>query len=79
MNLKWEPAVKASDIEVGVTGGVVTLSGYVDSYWKKWAAGRAAARVFGVKAVAEEIEVKLPGSFKRSDKDIARAAANSLE
>jgi len=77
--LKWEPAVKASDIGVGVTGGVVRLSGYVDSYYKKWAAGRAAARVFGVKAVAEEIEVKLADSFKRSDEDIARVAANALE
>jgi len=77
--LKWEPAVKASDIGVGVTGGVVTLSGYVDSYYKKWAAERAAARVFGVRAVAEEIEVRLPGSSKRSDGDIARIAANALE
>ena len=77
--LKWEPAVKASDIGVGVTGGVVRLSGNVDSYYKKGAAGRAAARVFGVKGVAEEIEVKLPGSFRRSDEDIARAAANALE
>ena len=77
--LKWEPAVKASDIGVGVTDGVVTLSGYVDSYYKKWAAERAAERVFGVKAVAEEIEVRLPGSFRRSDEDIARAAANALD
>jgi len=77
--LKWEPTVKAAEIGVGVTDGVVTLSGNVDSYYEKWAAERAAARVFGVKAVAEEIQVKLPGSFKRSDGDIARAAANALE
>jgi len=77
--LKWEPTVKAAEIGVGVTDGVVTLSGNVDSYYEKWAAERAAARVFGVKAVAEEIEVKLPGSFRRSDEDIARAAANALE
>ena len=77
--LKWEPAVKASDIGVGVTGGVVTLSGYVDSYYKKRAAEQAAARVFGVKGVAEEIQVRLPGSFKRSDADVARMAANALE
>jgi osmotically-inducible protein OsmY len=77
--LKWEPSVKAAEIGVGVKGGIVTLSGYVDSYDKKWAAERAAARVFGVKAVAEEIQVKLPGSLKRSDEDIARAASNAVE
>jgi osmotically-inducible protein OsmY len=77
--LKWEPSVKAAEIGVGVKDGVVTLSGYVDSFYKKWAAERAAARVFGVKAVAEEIQVKLPGSLKRTDEDIARVAANALE
>ena len=59
--LKWDPSVKAA-IRVDAKDGVVTLSGYVDSYSKKWAADRAAARVFGVKAVeAEEIKVRLPG------------------
>ncbi|RPJ62892.1 MAG: BON domain-containing protein [Dehalococcoidia bacterium] len=77
--LKWEPTIKAAEIGVGVTDGVVTLSGYVDSYWKKWSAERAAARVFGVKAVAEEIQVRLPGTFNPSDEDIGRAAANALE
>ena len=77
--LKWEPTIKAAEIGVGVTDGVVTLSGYVDSFWKKWAAERAAARVFGVKAVAEELKVRLPGSLKRSDEDIARAASEALE
>jgi osmotically-inducible protein OsmY len=77
--LQWEPSIKASEIGVGVADGVVTLSGYVDSYYKKWAAERAASRVFGVKAVAEEIQVRYPGSLKRSDEDIARAASNVLE
>jgi osmotically-inducible protein OsmY len=77
--LKWEPTIRAAEIGVGVTDGVVTLSGYVDSYWKKWTAERAAARVFGVKAVAEKIEVRLPGTFKRSDEEIGEAAANALE
>ena len=77
--LKWEPSIKAAEIGVGVTDGVVTLSGYVDSFWKKWAAERATARVFGVKAVAEKIQVRLPGSLKRSDEDIARAASDALE
>ncbi len=77
--LKWEPSVKAAEIGVSAKDGVVTLTGYVDSYFRKWAAERAAARVFGVKAVAEEIQVRLPGSLKRSDEDIARAAAYALE
>ena len=77
--LKWEPTIKAAEIGVGVTDGVVTLSGYVDSFYKKWAAERAAARVFGVKAVAEKIQVRLPGSLKRADEDIARAASDALE
>ena len=77
--LQWEPSIKAAEIGVGVTDGVVTLSGYVDSYYKKWAAERAASRVFGVKAVAEAIQVRYPGSLKRSDEDIARAASNVLE
>ena len=77
--LKWEPTVKAAEIGVAVKDGVVTLSGYVDSYVKKWAAERAAARVFGVRAVAENIQVRLPGSLKQSDEDLAGAVAHVLE
>ncbi|MFC1907029.1 BON domain-containing protein [Chloroflexota bacterium] len=77
--LKWEPTIEAAEIGVAVKDGVVTLSGYVDSYVKKWTAERAAARVFGVRAVAEEIKVRLPSSLKRSDEDIAGAVANVLE
>jgi osmotically-inducible protein OsmY len=77
--LKWEPTIRAAEIGVGVKDGVVTLSGYVDSYVKKLVAERAAARVSGVRAVAEEIQVRLPGSLKRSDEDIAGAVANVLE
>jgi osmotically-inducible protein OsmY len=77
--LKWEPTIKAAEIGVAVKDGVVTLSGYVDSYVKKWTAERAAARVSGVRAVAEGIQVRLPGSLKRSDEDLAGAVANVLE
>ena len=77
--LKWEPTLKAAEIGIAVKDGIVTLSGYVDSYVKKLVAERAAARVFGVRAVAEEIQVRLPGSQKRSDEDIARAVANVLD
>jgi osmotically-inducible protein OsmY len=76
--LKWEPTIHAAEIGVGVKDGVVTLSGHVDSYAKKGAAERAVKRVSGVKAVAEEIKVTLPGAYKRADEDIARAASDSL-
>jgi osmotically-inducible protein OsmY len=77
--LMWEPDINATEIGVAVNDGVVTLSGYVDTYHEKLAAERAAQGVFGVKAVVQEIKVRLPGSLQRSDEDIARAAANALE
>ena len=77
--LQWEPTVEAAEIVVAVKDGVVALSGYVDSYVKKGAAERAAARVFGVRAVAKEMQVRLPGSLERSDEDIAGAVASVLE
>jgi osmotically-inducible protein OsmY len=77
--LKYEPTIHAAEIGVAVKDGVVTLSGNVDSYGKKWAADRAARRVFGVKEVAEKIKVTLPSSYKRPDKDIAQSATKVLE
>jgi osmotically-inducible protein OsmY len=77
--LKWEPTIHAAEIGVAVKGGVVTLSGNVDSFGKKWAADRAAMRIYGVKAVVEEIKVTPAGSYKRADKDIAQFATNVLD
>ncbi len=77
--LKWEPTIHAAEIGVAVKDGVVTLSGNVDSYAKKRAAEHAVKRVAGVKAVAEEIKVKLAGTYRRSDEDLARAASNFLQ
>jgi osmotically-inducible protein OsmY len=77
--LRWEPGVKATDIGATVKDGVVTLGGTVDSYFEKWAAERAVKRLPGVKALAVEIEVELPGSSERTDADIARAAENALQ
>jgi osmotically-inducible protein OsmY len=77
--LDWEPGVKASGIGVSVTEGVVSLTGYVDSYSEKWAADRGAKRLRGVTAVANEIEVRIPGDSKVIDSDIARAAENVLD
>jgi len=77
--LRWEPGVKATDIGATVKDGVVTLEGSVDSYAEKWAAERAVKRLPGVKALAVELEVKLPGSCERNDADIARTAKNVLQ
>jgi osmotically-inducible protein OsmY len=77
--LNWEPSINAAEIGVAAKGGIVTLSGHVQSYWEKVAAERAAERVSGVKAVVNELEVRLPGSSERTDEDIARAAVNALE
>jgi osmotically-inducible protein OsmY len=77
--LEWEPVVKSTEIGVSVKEGVVTLSGFVDSYAKKYNAERAAKRVAGVKAVVNELEVKLPFSDERTDEDIAKSAVRALE
>jgi osmotically-inducible protein OsmY len=76
--LRWEPSVTASDINVATHDGVVTLSGTVPHYAEKLAAERATQRVEGVKAIAEEMEVHPTGVFDRKDSDIAEAVANSL-
>lgn len=76
--LKWEPAVQAEQIGVEVKDGVVTLAGHVDSFPAKWNAERAAQRVAGVRALAVEIDVKLNGSTKRTDTDVARSVENVL-
>jgi osmotically-inducible protein OsmY len=77
--LKWDARVQPNEIGVAVKDGVVTLTGWVESYSKKWAAEEAAHRVRGVKAVANDIEVRLPGSQERTDADIAAAAIRALE
>jgi osmotically-inducible protein OsmY len=76
--LKWDARVQPNEIGVAVKNGIVTLTGWVDSYVKKWAAEQAAFRVRGVKAVANDIEVRLPTSAERTDSDIAAAALSAL-
>jgi osmotically-inducible protein OsmY len=77
--LKWEPRVQPNEVGVIVKDSVVTLTGSVESYTKKYAAEEAAHRVRGVKAVANDIEVRLPTSSERADADIAAAAVRALE
>jgi osmotically-inducible protein OsmY len=77
--LEFEPSVNAAHIGVTANKGVVTLSGFVRSYAEKLAAERAARRVNGVRAIAEEIEVRLPSDTKRADDEIAARAVNILK
>ena len=76
--LGWEPSITASNIGVTAENGIVTLSGHVNSFVQKHAAEDAARRVKGVRAVAEEIEVRLAFDGKRGDDDIAAAAVSRL-
>ena len=76
--LKFEPRVNAAHIGVVAKDGVVTLSGFVGSYAEKFAAEAAARRVKGAKAIAEEIEVRLPMDKKRADDEIAERALRIL-
>ncbi|TNH21835.1 BON domain-containing protein [Micromonospora orduensis] len=77
--LKWDARVQPNEIGVSAKDGVVTLTGWVDSFVKKWAAEQAAHRVRGVKAVANDIEVRLPTAAERTDPDLAAAATRALE
>ena len=81
--LKWEPLLNGSsgiraDIGVSAEVGVVTLTGHVDSYSKKLAAERSAKSVNGVRALAEELEVRLDGQNMRTDTEIAQATVDAL-
>jgi osmotically-inducible protein OsmY len=77
--LKWDGRVQPSDIGVAVKDGTVTLNGWVDSESKRWTAEEAVHRVHSVRAVVNELEVRLPSSAERPDADIAAAAVRALE
>src|SRR5260370_7593288 len=75
--LKWDTRVQSNEIGVAVKDGIVTLTGWVDSYLKKIAAEEAAHRVPGVKAVANDIEVPLPASAEPPDAALPKARPNA--
>ncbi len=77
--LNAEPNLKNDDIAVGVRDGVVTLAGHVDSHADKWRAERVVSKIKGVKAVVNELEVRLPSSSQRTDPEIARAVVDALQ
>jgi osmotically-inducible protein OsmY len=77
--LDWEPSLDAGDIGISVEQGVVTLRGNVPSYAEKITAERVVLRVFGVKAVANDLAVHIPTAFERTDTEIAQAAVSALK
>jgi osmotically-inducible protein OsmY len=77
--LKWDTRVEETEVGVEVDQGVVTLTGTVSSYAKKLAAQEAAHRVEGVLDVANDVQVKIPGGFTRTDTEVAQAVRHALE
>ena len=77
--LRWDHDIDASDIGVAVKDGVVTLTGFVRSYLQKYDAERDAKRVSGVRAVANDLEVRLPAIHQKPDPEIAREVAKEIE
>ena len=76
--LRYDPDMANADIAVSVKDGVVTLAGFARSYFQKWEAERAAKRVKGVRAVANDLEIRLPSIDSRPDPEIAREAVQAL-
>jgi osmotically-inducible protein OsmY len=76
--LRWDAAITEKEIGVAVRDGVVTVTGSVESYVERWAVERAAERVSGVRALVNEVTVKLPSSFVRSDSDLAHQIVEAL-
>ena len=77
--IKWEPLLNAAEIGVTAKDGVVSLTGVVDSYAKKLEAENAAKKVIGVTALVEKIEVKFPGSFTKTNLEIANEVVAALK
>lgn len=77
--LEWEPFLNESEVGVAVKNGVVTLSGILDNFSKKISAVKAAKRVSGVKAVAEDIQVGISPAYRKTDAEIAEAVLNALK
>ncbi|HUH91784.1 MAG TPA: BON domain-containing protein [Casimicrobiaceae bacterium] len=76
--LDWDPSIDASDVGVAIKDGVVTLTGTIPSYWQEKEVERVVKRIAGVRAVAEELTIKLPGASERGDADIAQSVVSGL-
>ena len=76
--LKWQPFLTSASIGVSVKNGIVTLSGIVDHYSQKLAAERAAKKVSGVRAIAEDLQIGVSPYGQKSDAEIAASVVNAL-
>ena len=76
--LKWEPSLRSAEIGVSVKNGIVTLTGEVDSYYRKMTAENAGKIISGVRAIADDIQVGVSPSDKRTDTEIADVVATAL-
>lgn len=79
IELAWDPSVRHEDIAVAARDGVVTLGGTVDTYAQRYSAERAVERVIGVRAIANDLTVKLDKNTERSDSEIAHSAVAVLQ
>jgi osmotically-inducible protein OsmY len=77
--LKWQPFLKSASIGVSVKNGIVTLSGIVDNYFQKNEAEKAAKKVVGVKAIAEDIQIGVSPSYTKTDVEVAESVMNALK
>lgn len=77
--LEFAPYIDANDIGVAVEDGIVTLTGHVPNYSQKEAVERAVARIKGVRAIAQEIEVRFPVDESNADDEIARRVVDTLK
>lgn len=77
--LRWEPSVDETEVGVQVTNGIVTLTGNISAYPKKLAAVEAAHRVYGVLDVVDDMKIKVPSTWERTDQDVATAVRNALK
>lgn len=76
--LKWDPSIREQEIAIAVKDGVITLGGFVDTYAQKLAAERAVKRVSGVKAISEQLEVKLSHGLERTDTELAHRILDAM-
>jgi osmotically-inducible protein OsmY len=77
--LKWDAIVDETEVGVQVKNGIVTLTGNLGAYPKKLAAVAAAHRVYGVLDVVDDLRIKIPTVWERTDEDVAKAVRNALQ